>query len=466
MTRLVWKDLLSEERTRPLLGGPPSLKSEKEKRTEFERDYGRTIYSAPFRRLKQKAQVFPLEPSDYVRTRLIHSQEVSSVAEDVAFQITRAVDELQKVETKLRDAIPLVAATCGLIHDLGNPPFGHAGELAISSWFDDRLKKDSNFLDGLSDQQKQDFLRFEGNAHTVRIISHLFLLADHYGLNYTSSTFSAARKYLPASHRTKAVHSRSKPGHFSSEQTVIDIVGPKTGTLDSRHPLAILVEAADDMVYCVVDLEDGIKRKVLEWRQVEEYLRTECSGNRVFDEAIKLAQRQIEPAGFSGPSKGEAMAQAFRIAAISEMAIAAKEIFAKRYEEIMDGHYDDELLLDKDCEAMPLVRACKTFGSKYLYTYSDILKLEIRGRRVIHDLMDLFWEAVENLDAASVPPKTKDYPGKLYHLISDNYRRVFEKRLRDGQENAKYCKLQLVTDYIAGMTDPFACRLHKDLING
>jgi dGTPase len=466
MTRLIWKDLLREERTRPLLGGSPSVKSEKERRTEFERDYGRTIYSAPFRRLKQKAQVFPLEPSDYVRTRLIHSQEVSSVAEDIAFQVTRDVSEVQSLEPTLREAIPLVAATCGLIHDLGNPPFGHAGELAIASWFDQKLEDDSNFLEGLSEQEQKDFLRFEGNAHTLRIISHLFLLSDHYGLNYTSGTFSAARKYLPASHTIGKVHSRSKPGYFSSEQDVIDIVCSKTGTVESRHPIALLVEAADDMVYCVVDLEDGIKRKVLQWTEIEEHLRKECSGTRVFDEAIKLAREQIGHTDFSGPAKGEAMAQTFRIAAISEMAIAAKEAFAKRYEEIMHGTYNEELLLDRECEAMPLVRACKAFGLKNLYTSSDILKLEIRGRHVIHDLMDLFWEAVENLESSSVPPNTKTYPGKLYHLISDNYRRVFEKRLKDPKENARYCKLQLVTDYIAAMTDPFACRLHKELING
>jgi dGTPase len=233
-----------------------------------------------------------------------------------------------------------------------------------------------------------------------------------------------------------------------------------------ENPIALLVEAADDMVYCVVDLEDGIKRKVLQWTEIEEHLRKECSGTRVFDEAIKLAREQIGHTDFSGPAKGEAMAQTFRIAAISEMAIAAKEAFAKRYEEIMHGTYNEELLLDRECEAMPLVRACKAFGLKNLYTSSDILKLEIRGRHVIHDLMDLFWEAVENLESSSVPPNTKTYPGKLYHLISDNYRRVFEKRLKDPKENARYCKLQLVTDYIAGMTDPFACRLHKELING
>jgi len=289
---------------RDSIGGPASVKSEKEERTEFERDYGRTIFSAPFRRLKQKAQVFPLELSDYVRTRLIHSQEVSSVAEDLAFQVARKIEDLQTLDAATREAIPLVAATCGLIHDLGNPPFGHAGELAIQTWFGHKQEHDSKFLDGLDEQQRQDFLKFEGNAHSLRIVSQLFLLADHYGLNYTCGTISASRKYLPPSHRTGGGHSRSKPGHFWSEREVVDIVGRKTGAIDCRHPLAFLVEAADDMVYSVVDIEDGIKRKVLDWNQVQGYLEEECAGDRIFEDAIQLAEQQIKPANFSGPARG------------------------------------------------------------------------------------------------------------------------------------------------------------------
>jgi dGTPase len=114
----------------------------------------------------------------------------------------------------------------------------------------------------------------------------------------------------------------------------------------------------------------------------------------------------------------------------------------------------------------PLIECCKHFAKENLYTSADILKLEIRGRRVIHDLMDIFWESVESLLRESLPHTTKTYPGKIYNLISENYRRVFEKRLRDDPLNQKYYKAQLVTDYIAGMTDPFACRLHNDLTNG
>jgi dGTPase len=140
--KLQWKRLLNPIRVRELRGGEPSVRVDGESRSEFERDYGRTVYSSPFRRLRDKAQVFPLEPNDSVRTRLLHSLEVSSVAEDIATQAVKEVirPDAEKLSgDQLRD-IPLVAATCGLIHDLGNPPFGHAGELAISTWFQQKFE--------------------------------------------------------------------------------------------------------------------------------------------------------------------------------------------------------------------------------------------------------------------------------------------------------------------------------------
>jgi dGTPase len=465
MTRMNWTELLSAKRMRKLLGGADSAKSAKEMRTEYERDYGRTIYSAPFRRLKQKAQVFPLEPGDYVRTRLTHSQEVSSVAEDIASQLTRTIQDLKKLKPEFRDAVPLVAATCGLIHDLGNPPFGHAGELAISTWFEEKMKSDQCFLHELSEQQRQDFLKFEGNAHTLRIISNLCLLTDDYGLNYTCGTFSAARKYLPPSNGLGSGHLMSKPGYFWSERDIVKIAATKTGTHDRRHPLAFLVEAADDIVYSVVDLEDGIKHKVLDWHDLKRGLEKECSGNSLLKGALRQVDKAMSKTGLAGAAEAETASQLFRISVISEFAIAAKEVFQKRYESIMEGGYDGELLLDDKCRAQPLVRACKSYARKHLYASPNILKLEIRGRRVIHELMDLLWEAVEDLTPAKLPPKTNRYPGKIYHLISDNYRRVFEKRLRAEKEHPKYCKLQLVADYVAGMTDTFACQLHRDLTN-
>src|ERR1039457_4766492 len=180
MPGLQWKQLMNSTRVRELRGGPPSARVHGESRSEFERDYGRTVYATPFRRLRDKAQVFPLEPNDSLRTRLLHSLEVSSVAEDIAAQSAREVihAEPDVTDDHVRD-IPLIAATCGLIHDLGNPPFGHAGELAISTWFQKTFNNDDKFFSALGARHSsrvQDFFIFEGNAQAIRIVSNVELL--------------------------------------------------------------------------------------------------------------------------------------------------------------------------------------------------------------------------------------------------------------------------------------------------
>jgi dGTPase len=183
-----WIHLLDETRIRKALDGKESVRANADARTEFERDRDRTVYSNPVRRLIGKTQVFPLDPNDHVRTRLVHSLEVSTVAEGLASQAVRTV--ILPREDSLRDdqarAISKIAETCGLLHDLGNPPFGHAGELAIQSWFGEKLKLDANneketerfffALDGPESQKSQDFRRFEGNAQTMRILTNTHLL--------------------------------------------------------------------------------------------------------------------------------------------------------------------------------------------------------------------------------------------------------------------------------------------------
>jgi dGTPase len=452
------------------MGGPQSQKATGELRTEFERDYGRTIYSTPFRRLREKAQMFPLDPNDSVRTRLLHSLEVSSVAEDLASQIVRNI--ISKRENDLGekdlDAIPLIAATCGLIHDIGNPPFGHAGELAISSWFERRFKADETFvssLGGANSQLVQDFFRFEGNAQGFRTVAHSFILADHYGLNLTVGTQTAALKYVAQSNElVEKKQELSKPGFFASENEIVRKIRNLAGTTDCRHPVTYLVEAADDIVYCSVDLEDGIRRDTLDWAEVHQQLLDESGKAAILKKAVRLAQKQISPARLHGREKSEAMAQAFRVAAISLMVIAARETFKRRYNAIMDGSYHGELLMDELCEAKPLITAAKRVLRNGLYRHKDILRLEVRGRRVIHDLLDMFWEGVSSYETGhDVSPKT--YGGKFYLLFSSNYRRHFEWSLKKPHANELYCRFQLLTDQIAGMTDTHSSRLHKDLTN-
>ncbi len=472
--KLNWKRLLEPKRVRDLVGGEPSERFDGELRSEFEKDYGRTVYSTPFRRLRDKAQVFPLEPNDSVRTRLLHSLEVSSVAEDIATQAVKDViipgSSIALSPEQARD-IPLIAATCGLIHDIGNPPFGHAGELAISTWFTTKFGESHEFLGDLGGRKSsyvQDFFNFEGNAQATRILSNVELLVHPYGLNLTAGTMAAAGKYIAPSNmvETDKRHEFSKPGFFESEAYIVHLVREATGTIGTRHPITYLVEAADDIVYCSVDIEDGIRRRVLLWEEVEETLLKQAEGSELVIDVLNRAKKHASPLKGEGKAYFDALAQTFRIAAISKMAIAARQIFKLRYRDIMNGEYHGELLMDSQCEAAPLIKACKYTLRTNLYRHPDILRLEVRGRKVVHELLELFWEAVKNYEPSKrAKMSTKSYDAKLYFLLSENYRRGFERRMEKMTENSLYCKLQLITDQVAGMTDAHACEVHKRLTN-
>jgi dGTPase len=347
-----WKKLLSEKRVRELSHGAQSVRDDS--RTEFERDYDRAIFSTPVRRLHDKAQVFPLEPNDSVRTRLTHSLEVSTVSRDVARTIGRWLVEKNEADERQGAAIETIAATCGLIHDLGNPPFGHAGEEAIREWF--RSRADDFFdwaADGsiATDQSKhaKDFLLFEGNAQTLRLVSKLQVLADLHGLNFTCGTVSAACKYIARSDEvSKSHHETSKVGYFVSEEDLIEQVREETGTGKVRNPITFLVEACDDAVYSVVDLEDGIKKRVITWPQLQDCLVQYSDGDRVLlDECFAQAEKMLAKGKELDPSiqtDDEAMSVAFRVYAINHLVKAMVDTFKDKYDAIMAGEYHGELI--------------------------------------------------------------------------------------------------------------------------
>ena len=255
-----WKTLLCKDRPRPST-------SLGDHRAQFERDFDRTIFSTPVKRLQDKAQVFPLEPHDAVRTRLTHSLEVSSVARGLGIAVGKWLLDERLIEPGMERSVEAISATCGLIHDLGNPPFGHSGEEAICHWFDSRFGRSGlgGALHGNS-QLIQDFLRFGGNAQSLRLLTKLQILADYNGLNLTFGTLSASCKYIAPSHESgdKGNHAKSKPGYFASENGVVKQIRERTGTGDARNPITYLVEAADDIVYSVADIEDAVKKGVLD----------------------------------------------------------------------------------------------------------------------------------------------------------------------------------------------------------
>jgi dGTPase len=470
-----WERLLSVTRVRQLYEGGPATKLEEDSRTEFDRDYGRTVFSTPVRRLQDKAQVFPLERHDAIRTRLTHSNEVSSVARDLGEAAGNWMLErgfLKKPSYVA--AISSIAATCGLIHDLGNPPFGHAGEIAISDWFREKLRAEGDFFSELGQptpgspetQHAQDFLRFEGNAQTQRLLSRLQILADDYGLNLTCGTLSASCKYIARSNEIDSeVHECSKHGFFASENDLIDKIRRETDTGRARNPITYLVEASDDIVYSTVDLEDGVKKGILTWDTVEALLTKHVGPEtQALERALTKTHGKIDKAQLLGRARDEAMSQGFRTFAIFESVRAALEAYKQNYDRIIAGDYHSELL--RDSSASSLIKACKKVGREVVYVSDETLKLEVSGRRVIHDLMELFWEAVRKYSPNS---KLTHFSAKLYKLTSINYRTVFEKNLLSHgviDIPEKYFKLQLITDHISGMTDSYACALHKSLTNG
>jgi len=442
-------------------------------RTEFEDDLGRVVFSAPVRRLQDKTHVFPLEPHDSVRTRLTHSLEVSNVARDLSQAACRRMAD--RIPSEYADAVSTIAAACALLHDVGNPPFGHAGEKAIQDWFRKKLTGNRALAPVFTDTAgsspgtaflplAEDFIQFDGNAQMVRLATRLQVLSDTNGMNLTFGTLSAACKYVVSARDTRSdVHERSKPGFFETERELICRVQHETGTGVSRNPITYLVEAADDIVNVCIDLEDGVGKKVFRWQEmIEELERYGADG-----EAIALkenAQSLMGKRSLAGYGAGDVFAQAFRGSLMSRLIPAALDEFQNSYDAIMTGEYGHELV--KRSRLGGLYVACKEVVKRHIFSSPDVLRLEIMGRKVIHDLLDLYWEGVA--------PELREETGfshKLYSIVSDNYRNAFEQDLDktfptiDSAAKRLYLQLRLVCDQVAGMTDAYAVRQHRLLAN-
>lgn len=482
---MAWDKLLDSTRIRELDGGSGS---KADHRTPYQQDYDRVVFSSPVRRLQDKAQVFPLEPNDAVRTRLTHSLEVSNVARGIVLKVAALVGKDHPFAIHERD-IHDVAATAGLVHDLGNPPFGHFGEDAIREWFTEGLGASALKALNSNEQMKADIAVHEGNARTTRLLCSLQVLADRYGLNPTSATLAASMKYVAPSHDladSKVDHTRSKPGYCWWEQPVVDRVRDKTGIGTARHPVAFIVEAADDAVYSLCDLEDAVRKGILSWAELCnvlcEQLKDEQSKKELCDWLNPLSKSIDERFSKSNLNPGlrardEARAIWFRTQGHGVIVDEAANAFVKRYDEIMSGTFKGELVADATHapKAARLIDCCKRAAQEYVYPVRPNLELELKGRRVIHDLMDLLWIGIEKYDGK--PPKAKNTAGKAWKLLSENYRALFEAEWAKSEEIARtrkvdvcllrqYLRLLLLTDYIGGMTDTFACTMHRSVSNG
>lgn len=460
---LEWEKLLNTDRLRP------SRATNLPHRNEFDKDYERIIYSSSLRRLQDKAQVFPLQQNDFTRTRLTHSMEVASLGRSLAWSIGEWLLTEKKEFNDFREVkqlASLVEVAC-LVHDLGNPPFGHYGEDIIRKWFEswfktDEYKKAEDDFGALTDQQKNDFLLFEGNAQAIRILSKLQFLNDRFGANFTFGTLATLMKYPWASDNDKSIEKR-KFGFFYSEQELYNQIHEKVGIGECRHPATYLLEAADDMAYLTADIEDAVKKGVFDWEREYQIIKSEFEST--YPQMFERLEEHREAAIKNGvPDKNLIDVQNFKVQAQSVIFTAVLDSFKNNYDNIMMGNFEGELIYSSS--ASNLAKHLKTLAFKEVFSNNEVLTLELVGDRVISDLLSLFITAVVNEKGAS---KTKTKDQKLIHLISKNFRHI--QQINDTGEPTiefkdlnLYNRLILVTDFISGMTDSYAVSLHQKLL--
>ncbi len=470
-----WSKLLCPERIRT-----QQHKAKEDLRTEFEKDYQRIIGSASFRRLQDKTQVFPMDASDFVRTRLTHSLEVSSYAkslgQNVAEKILNEIKDPDFLPENKAD-ISDILQCAGLIHDIGNPPFGHFGETAIREWFLNHL---SDFSLGgvpveqmLNDQMKNDFYHFEGNTQAFRVVTKLHFLVDENGMNLTKALLATMMKYPCSSLEIDpdcGDIARKKMGYFYADRDNFEAVQSAVGTNGARHPLAFLLEAADDIAYITADIEDAYKKGYISYRELLIELNacwknhreqmTTLEDEEAFTNMLhRLEQKYDRAIEKKIKDPGEYAVQNWIISVQSLAIEAVTKNFIRNYDAIMQGTYRDELFHGSEAET--LMTALGDIEVRYVFRSRPIYKREIAEEVILNFLLDKFIDAAIVYDTEE---KMSAVQIKLMGLVSDNYMSIYKHFSKDKSKEEKlYLRLLLVTDYICGMTDNYAKALYQEL---
>ena len=464
-----WNQLLCPERIRSITKSTTN----RDLRTEFEKDYHRIIGSAAFRRLQDKTQVFPLDKSDFIRTRLTHSLEVSSFAKSLGQNVGEKIISGNldpNFGLRQKEDICAILQCAGLIHDIGNPPFGHFGETAIQDWFKSNLKKltfkGKPIEDLLNEQMKQDFYNFEGNTQALRVVSKLHFLVDEHGMNLTKALLATIIKYPGSSleiDKKSGNIKTKKMGYLYAEKDLFEDIEQSTGTNKARHPLTYLLEAADDIAYKTADMEDSIKKNCITYSQLLDELKASDSyrnESSVYRKLVDVLEHKYEKAIDKGIEKPDVYAvQNWVVSIQGQMLFCASDSFIEHYDEIMNGTYQYDLF-----HGTPEEEIMERLGDiefRYSFTSMPIYKLEVAADTIFNFLLDRFVNSVINYDTDE---KQSVVGKRIVALISDDYRRIYEIFSKDKSEEEKlYLRLLLATDYICGMTDSFAKDLYQEL---
>ena len=429
-----WTKLLSSNRLGQAGG---SLESS---RSTFEQDYDRIIFSHPFRRLQDKTQVHPLPEHDFVHTRLTHSLEVSSVGRSLGKRVGEVILERYP---ELNNNYSLfdfgaVVAAASLAHDLGNPPFGHAGEEGLSDFF---IENDS-LSEGVGEEEWSDLIRFEGNAQGFRILNQ-----TEYGMKLTCATLGAFTKYPCPAHfplRDKTKKSQKKFGFFQSErETFASLAGqleliPSGAGAWFRHPLAFLVEAADDICYSIIDLEDGCRLGLV-----------------TFDETVALLapilKEKLDRNKLAGNDGLNKKLGTLRAMCIGELIEACTKIFLDHEKDILHGKFDYALV--DLCEFKEALKKISEVSMKRIYRARQVVEIEAAGHEVLPGLMQEFIKSGKVL-------RSKGHSRK-YNNLALLLPTEISKAITESQ--SEYLMFRSIIDFISGLTDRHALSLYRKI---
>lgn len=464
-----WQQLLCGDRIRSYKGNSNSG----DFRTEFEKDYHRIIGSASFRRLQDKTQVFPLDKSDFIRTRLTHSLEVSSFAKSLGQNISKKI-LLDIGDSSFREAYQAdvcdILQCAGLLHDIGNPPFGHFGETVIRDWFHKNLGhftfRGKSLEEMLLPQMKADFYNFEGNTQALRLVTKLHYLVDAHGMNLTKALLGTIIKYPVSSldiNKNSGNIKDKKMGYYYAEREIFADLQEALGTHGARHPLAYVLEAADDIAYRTADIEDAFKKGCITYGELIQELKEKGAGESEGGEYLKLAEAledRYRKALERGVAQPEAYAVQNWVVRIQGRLISCATYgFAVNYTQIMEGTYKKDLFSGTYGEHIAEVLG--DIAYRYAFISKPILKLEIAAETILTFLLEKFVDAVINYDTGICLNAVQE---KLISLISDNYKAIYKIYSKDRSDVEKlYLRLLLVTDSICGMTDSYAKELYQEL---
>lgn len=469
-----WEQLLSTKRKRGSSNRNKYLKNS-DLRSEFEKDYHRIIGSASFRRLQDKTQVFPLDKSDFIRTRLTHSLEVSSFAKSLGQNIGENI-LLYKKDTgftpRMKEDICSILQCAGLIHDIGNPPFGHFGELAIREWFERNLpvlKFHGKPIDQmLTERMREDLYHFEGNAQALRLVSKLHFLVDEHGMNLTYALLNTIVKYPVASDEIdpKSGNIKDKKlGYYLADAEIFREIQEATGTNGRRHPLTFILEAADDIAYKTADIEDAFIKGFISYQKLLEEL-TELqvmygkSDANTFNPARLLDELYLRGKDKHVEDPEEYAIKNWIVRVQGFLINCATYGFTSNYNEIMAGEYEHDLFYHTFAEK--LMDMLGDLAFREVFTSDTIYRMEVAEATMIDYLMDRFVSAVIKYDDKEEKMGTLDI--RMVSFISSNYKNAYHFQAQGkSDEERLYLRLLLVTDYICGMTDSYAKRLYQEL---